>query len=164
LALTNGTETTISTRLLSRIIVGLIAVWSALAGLVLVGFEGAASGALGVGILDRAGQRLIGVHLLVLVPVYLLIALRPDRYRGLLWLPLAAQLAASLTISYNILAGDTDVEDGLLAVAVGAIFVCLLGFVWVTEQRAAARQRMEADLGADEQEQPGRGPNGYQAT
>ena len=36
---------------------------------------------------DLAGQRLVGAHLLLLVPVYVLLLWRFDSYRGLLWLP-----------------------------------------------------------------------------
>ena len=74
----------ISTRLLSRLIILLIAIWSFAAGLVLLGFANDGGGALGAGIADRAGQRLVGMHLLMLVPVYLLMVWRPD---GLLSLP-----------------------------------------------------------------------------
>ncbi len=156
-------DASISTRLLSRILVGLIALWSLLVGVVLVGFEDAASGAIGVGVVDRAAERLIGVYLIVLVPVYTLVALRPDRYEGLLWLPIATQLAAALTIGYNILAGDTEVEDGLLALAVSAIFACLLAFVWITEQRSLARMRIETEDPAHDIPE-GEGSTGYQPT
>jgi hypothetical protein len=137
-------EAAISTRLLMRILICLIATWSFLAGIVLVAFHGAGSGALGAGVTDRAGQRLVGAHLLLLVPVYLLIAWRPERYKSLLWLPFAGQLVLALSVGYGILAGETDFGDGILALAVGTIFVVLLGFVWVSEQRTVARLQFEA--------------------
>ena len=138
-------EAMISTRLLTRIIIGLIAVWSLLVGIVLVGFQGAASGALGAGVVDPAGQRVIGAHLLVLAPAYVLMALQPQRYEAIFWLPFAAQLAVVLAVGYSILAGDTDFGDGILAVAIGGIFIVLLGFFWITEQRTAARLKMEEE-------------------
>lgn len=137
-------DATISTRQLTRIIVVLIAAWSLLAGIVLVFFPGATSGALGAGVTDEAGQRLVGAHLLVLSPVYALVAWRFHRYRQLLWLPFAAQAAVFFSVGYGILSGETDFGDGILAVAVSGIFVALLGFVWVHEQRALARARLEA--------------------
>jgi hypothetical protein len=137
-------EATISTRLMTRLIVFLIAAWSALEGVVLVGFHGASSGSLGAGITDEAGQRLVGAHLLVLTPAYLLIAWRPDRYSSLIWLPFAAQLSVALVVGYSIVSGETDFGDGILAMAVGAIFVGLLGFVWISEQRSVARAKMES--------------------
>ena len=137
-------DATISTRILTRILVFLVAVWSFLAGIVLVAFHGASAGALGAGVTDDAGQRLVGAHLLVLVPAYLVIAWRPERHQSLLWLPFAGQLALALTVGYSILAGETRFGDGILAFAVGAIFVVLLGFVWMSEQRAVARAKFEA--------------------
>src|SRR3954449_5239237 len=128
----------ISTRLLTRLIVLLIAIWSFAAGLVLLGFASAGGGALGAGIADPAGQRLVGAHLLLLTPVYALMVWRPERYQLLLWLPLAAQTALSLTVAYNIIAGDTSFKDGILSSAISAIFAGCLTFVWITEQRSMA--------------------------
>ncbi len=133
----------ISTQLLTRVIILLIAVWSLLEGVVLVGFHGASSGALGAGVTDQAGQRLAGAQLLVLVPAYLLIAWRLPRYQAFVWLPFAAQLAVSLTVGYGIVEGDTDFGDGILACSVSAIFAVLLGFVWISEQRILARDKFE---------------------
>ena len=141
---TSASDATISTRLLTRVIILLVAVWSMVAGVVLVGFHGASSGSLGAGVSDDAGQRLVGAHLLVLVPAYLLLAWRPGRYSSFLWLPFGAQLAVALTVGYSILNGETDFGDGILAFAVSAIFVALLAFVWVSEQRTVANAKYEA--------------------
>jgi hypothetical protein len=142
---TSPPEATISTLILTRIIVLLIAVWSLVAGTVLVGFHGATSGALGAGVTDEAGQRLLGAHLLILVPAYLLIAWRPERHKSFLWLPLAAQLATVSAVGYSILTGETDFGDGILAAAVSGIFVVLLGFVWISEQRSVSRAKYETE-------------------
>ncbi|HLF76817.1 MAG TPA: hypothetical protein VJB57_04945 [Dehalococcoidia bacterium] len=141
----NSPTAAISTRLLSRVIIVLIAVWSLLEGTVLVGFHGVGSGALGAGVNDPAGQRLLGVHLLVLAPAYLLVAWRPERYQAFIWLPFAAQLAFAMAVAYAIVSSDTDFGDGILVVAVSAIFAGLLAFVWITEQRSVARAKMEAE-------------------
>ena len=138
-------ETSISTRLLSRIITGLVGLWSLLAGVALVFFQGTGSSALGAGVTDIAGQRLLGAHLVVLAPVYALLAWRAERYQGLLWLPFASQLAVFFAVGYNILIGDTEFGDGVIAVTVSAIFIGLMGFVWITEQRTLARIRLEQE-------------------
>jgi hypothetical protein len=138
-------EALVSTHLLLRITILLIAGWTAVAGLVLLAFQGASSGALGAGVTDENGKRLAGVHMLLLVPVYLLIAWRYHRYAGLLWLPFAGQLAVVLVVGYAMVIGDTSFSNGILPVAVGLIFVSLFGFLWITQQRTIARLKMEAD-------------------
>ncbi len=138
-------ETTISTTVLTRILIGLIAIWSLVAGLVLVFFPGSGSGALGAGVEDVAGHRLLGAHLIVLAPVYVLIAWHHNEYRGLFWLPFASQLVVFFAVGYSILNGDTDFGDGMVAVTVSGIFIGLLGFVWISEQRTLARARLEED-------------------
>ncbi|HLF70705.1 MAG TPA: hypothetical protein VI759_00930 [Dehalococcoidia bacterium] len=138
-------EPMVSTRTLTRLIIILIALWSLLEGIVLVGFHGASSGALGAGVTDEAGQRLVGAHLLVLAPAYLLIALRSQLYKTLIWLPFAGQLALALTVGYSILTGETDFGDGILSVAVGAIFAGLLAYVWVSQQRSVAQAKLDED-------------------
>jgi hypothetical protein len=137
-------EATIGTRLLSRVVILLIAVWSLICGAVLLAFHGAAAGALGAGVTDEAGQRLVGAHLLVLVPAYLLLAWRPDRYGAFLWLPFASQIAVAGSVGYSILSGETDFGDGIIAAAVSAIFAAVLGFIWISERRAGAQARLTA--------------------
>jgi hypothetical protein len=136
-------DTTISTTVLTRLLILLIAAWSLIAGLVLVFFQGTGSGALGAGVEDIAGQRLLGSHLIVLAPVYALIAWRSKQYQGLFWLPFASQLAVFFAVGYSILIGDTEFGDGMVAVTVSAIFIGLLGFVWIQEQRTLARIRLD---------------------
>jgi len=136
-------DASISTHLLLRIIVGLIGVWSAAEGVVLVGFQSAGSGALGAGVTDPAGQRLVGAHMLVLAPAYFLIAWRFRRYLALLWLPFAAQAAVAIMVAYAIVSGDTELGDGILACSISAILAGLLGYIWITEQRSLAREHEE---------------------
>jgi hypothetical protein len=133
----------ISSTLLIRGIVFLIAVWSLLAGLALTAFHGSSASALGAGVADEAGQRLTGAHMLVLVPVYLLIVWRPDRYGSLLWLPFFAQAAVFFAVGYSILGGDTEVGDGLLAVCVSGMLAGTLAFVWISQQRSSAQEQYE---------------------
>jgi len=137
-------QATVSIPVLTRVVILLVAVWDAFAGLVLVAFHGASAGALGAGVEDEAGQRLLGVHLLVLVPAYLLLAWKPERNRGFQWLPYAGQGGATVVIGYNLLSGDTSFGDGVLAFAVGLIFVILLSFLWITERRTLAQMQLDA--------------------
>jgi hypothetical protein len=138
-------DTQISTRMLTRIIVALIAAWSLVYGAVLAFFNDASTGALGAGVEDAAGQRLVGAHMLLLVPVYLLIAWRPERYPMLHWLPFGGQLAVFFAVGYSMLSGTIGVSDGILPVAVSSIFLGLLTFIWITEQRAVAKAKLEAE-------------------
>ena len=138
-------DTQISTRMLTRIIVALIAAWSLVYGVVLAFFHSASTGALGAGVEDVAAQRLVGAHMLLLVPVYLLIAWRPDHYPMLHWLPFGGQLAVFFAVGYSMLAGTIGVSDGILPVAVSSIFLGLLAFIWITEQRAVAKAKLEAE-------------------
>jgi hypothetical protein len=144
-AASNPEETAISTVVLTRVLIALIAVWSLIAGLVLVFFQGTGSGSLGAGVEDVAGQRLLGAHLMVLAPLYGLIAWHNTQYKGLFWLPFASQLVVFFAVGYSILIGDTELGDGLVPVAVSAMFIGLLGFVWISEQRALARRRLDEE-------------------
>jgi hypothetical protein len=81
----------------------------------------------------------------VLAPVYGVLALRSEHYQGLLWLPFASQLAVFFAVGYSILNGDIEFGDGVIAIAVSAIFIGLMGFVWLTEQRTLARIRLEEE-------------------
>jgi hypothetical protein len=137
--------TQISSHLLLRIIILLIAVWTGVAGAVLLAVHGVSSGALGAGVTDQSGQRLVGIHMLLLVPVYLVIVVRYDRFNSLIWLPFAAQLAVALVVGYGMFAGETSFSNGILAFAVCLIFAALFAFVWITQQRDAARARLESE-------------------
>jgi hypothetical protein len=138
-------DTQISTRILTRVIVTLIAAWSLVYGAVLAFFHDASTGALGAGVEDIAGQRLVGAHMILLVPVYLMIAWHPDRYPMLHWLPFGGQLAVFFAVGYSMLAGTIGFSDGILPVAVSSIFLGLLAFIWITEQRAVAKAKLEAE-------------------
>jgi hypothetical protein len=146
-------EATIGARLLIRLLLVQTAVWSLVAGIVLVGFQGAGADALGAGVADEPGQRLAGAHLLVLAPAYVLMAWHTDRYNGLLWLPIAAQFAVVLAVGYSIVNGATDFEDGVIAAVVSGMLGLLLAFAWVTEQRGSTI--LPSDETDDEKERNG---------
>ena len=137
-----------------RLTIGLIAGWSLAIGLVLVVFRNASSGVLGAGLNDAAGQRLVGLHLLLLVPVYALLLMRFDHYRSLLWLPFAGQAIVMLSVGYSIVAGDSSFVDGALAVLVSGVLAGFYGFVWITEQRTNARVQHDMRESASSGEPP----------
>ena len=140
----------VSTEVLTRIVVLLVAAWTFICGVVLLGFHGASRGALGAGLSDEAAQRLLGAQLLILVPVYLLIAVRLNTYRSLFWLPCASQAAVVLVVGYNMLKGDSSFGDSILTFAVSLIFVALLAFVWISERRITAQMQMEQQDASDD--------------
>ncbi len=90
--------------------------------------------------------------MLVLAPLYLLIAWKPARYGSLIWLPFFAQAAVVIAVGYSILNGDTDFGDGILAVAISGMLAVSLGFVWITQQRSVASARYEEQDHDDEDE------------
>lgn len=116
-----------------RALLVLLAIWSAFSGLTLVFFQDASAATIGGGLEGGEGgaaQRLLGVHLLVLAPLYGLIAWDPKRYRLLLWVPYLAQGGVVLATGFDILTGDRDFSDGALPLIVAAIFLALLIYVW----------------------------------
>jgi hypothetical protein len=80
--------------------------------------------------------------------MYLLLAWRPERYRACS--AAVAQAGVVLVVGYNMLVGETEVGDGLLAFAVSLIFSAVLAFLWITEQRTVARLKAEAEIGGEE--------------
>ena len=74
----------------------------------------------------------------------MLIAWKPERYGALVWVPFFAQAAVFFSVGYSMLAGDTGVTDGILALAISGVLAGLLGFVWITEQRTSVIQQYEA--------------------
>lgn len=151
-----------SSRVLIRLVVVIITAWSIAAGLSLALFSGTGGGFLGEGVSDETGKRLAGVHMLVLAPLYLLIAWKPRQYGSLLWIPFLAQALTSVAVAYSIATGDTDVIDGLPLAAISGLLAVFLAFVWTTEQRAQAAAEFEAkqeaersrELSADELTEP----------
>jgi hypothetical protein len=111
-----------------RLLLVLLAVWSFFAGFSLL-TQGV--GALSLGNGGAPAERIVGAQMLVLVPVYGLIAWRRDEYRLLLWIPYAAQLAVILPLLWDlVVTGDVDFQDGALMLIVSLIFEVLLVYFW----------------------------------
>ena len=106
-----------------RLLVILVAIWSFLEGFAL--FTGGIEALSLDG--DRTAERIIGAQMIVLAPVFGLLAWRRDQFRLLLWLPYAAQLAIIVPIALSILSGD---GDGVLLFVVSLFFFVLLFYFW----------------------------------
>ncbi len=111
----------------------LLTIWTAFSGLVLLFFPDSAEATIGGG-QGEAAQRLLGVHVLVLAPIYGLLAWNRERYQVFLWIPFVVQTAVVVVTVLNIVTGDLDFLDGLLPLTVSATFLTLLVFVWRTGQ------------------------------
>lgn len=113
---------------LFRLLLLLLAAWTFFAGFALLtqGF-GAISFISGGG----AAERIVGAHLLLLAPLYGLLAWRRDQYRLLMWIPYAAQLAIILPTAYELLSNsDGDFGESALLLVVSIIFLALLVYLW----------------------------------
>ena len=130
--LTRPASGVISAESAQRLVLVLLALWTLLSGLALTFFQDASDATIGGGLKGGQGaaaQRLLGVHLLVLAPVYGLIAWEPKRFRLLLWVPYAAQGGVVLATLYDIITGDRKFIDGALPLIVAATFFVLLMYV-----------------------------------
>ncbi|MEX0785585.1 MAG: hypothetical protein WD939_03015 [Dehalococcoidia bacterium] len=118
---------------LLRLLLALLAFWTAFSGLALVFFQSGSAATIGGGLeggQGEAAQRLLGVHLLVLAPLYALLAWEPVRFRLLMWVPYVAQGGVVAVTAFDIITGDRDFTDGALPLIVAATFLVLLLYVW----------------------------------
>ncbi len=116
-----------------RLVIGLLAMWTLLSGLALTFFQDASAATIGGGLeggQGEAAQRLLGVHLLVLAPIYVLLAWDPRRFRLLLWVPYAAQGGVVAATAFDLLTTSRKLQDGALPLIVATIFLVLLIYVW----------------------------------
>ncbi len=137
-----------------RLLLVLLAIWTLFSGLALTFFQEATAATIGGGLEggeSSAAQRLLGVHLLVLAPLYGLLAWEPRRYRLLLWVPYAAQGGVVAAAAYDIIAGDRDFQDGALPLVVAAIFLVLLVYVWTAGRVPEA---LEEEAGPSDESLP----------
>lgn len=129
-----------------RVVLVLLAMWTLLSGLALVFFRDASDATIGGGLhggQGAAAQRLLGVHLLVLAPLYGLLAWEPRRFRLLLWVPYAAQAGVVLSTLYDIGSGDRSFADAALPLIVAIVFLALLLYVTF-----AGREEAQVELAA----------------
>lgn len=121
-----------------RLLLVLLALWTIFSGLALTFFQDASGATIGGGLgggEGEAAQRLLGVHLLVLAPIYGLLAWEPQRFRLLLWVPYVAQGGVVAATLFDIVTRDRDFQDGALPLIVATVFFVLLVYVTFAGRR-----------------------------
>jgi hypothetical protein len=134
-------EATINAQSALRLLLVLLAIWTFFSGLALTFFQDAAAATIGGGLGGSEGsaaQRLLGVQLMVLGPVYGMLAWEPERFRPLLWAPYAAQGGMVAVTLFDIATGDRDLSDGVLPLIVATFFFVMLVYVTFASQRQEA--------------------------
>ena len=130
-----------------RLLVGLLALWTLLSGLALTFFQDASAATIGGGLKGgegEAAQRLLGVHLLVLAPIYGMLAWEPQRFRLLLWVPYAAQIGVVVAMAFDLVTGARGFTDAALPLIVALIFLVLLLYVTFGAREPEAAQLQPA--------------------
>jgi len=112
-----------------RLVLILLAFWTAIWGFSLL--LAANAGSLSAGIEEHAAQRLLGVHILILAPLYALLGWNPTKYRVFLWVPYASQAAIAVVTLF-------DLKDAVLPCVVAVIFLALLLFLWQAGRKPTA--------------------------
>ena len=157
-----------------RLLMVLLALWTFFAGFSLL--------TQGVGALSFGGgaapERVVGAYMLVIAPIYGLLAWRRDQYRNLLWVPYAAQLAIVVPTFYDLtISRDGSWGDSALIFIVSLIFLALLVYLWWSshpldhflgggdedddedwDDDEADVEGIDEDLDADDEEGDGAGP------
>ena len=110
-----------------RLLLILMAIWSFFEGFALFFGRGGALTLGGSGEQKRVAEQIIGAHMLLLVPVYGLLAWRREQYRALMWIPYAAQLAMILPLGISLLRFQ---NVGVLLLVVSLVFFSLLVYFW----------------------------------
>jgi hypothetical protein len=116
-----------------RLILLLLAFWTAVWGFSLL--FAANAGSLSAGIEEHAAQRLLGVHVLILAPVYALLGWNPTKYRVFLWVPYASQAGIAVVTLFNF-------KDAVIPFVVAVIFLALLLFLWQAGRKPASAIRV----------------------
>jgi hypothetical protein len=112
-----------------RLVLILLAFWTAIWGVSLL--LGANAASLSAGIQEHAAQRLLGVHVLILAPLYALLGWNPTKYRVFLWVPYATQAAIAVVTLFSL-------KDAVLPFVVAVIFLALLLFLWQAGRKPLA--------------------------
>ena len=144
-------QTSINAQSALRLVLLLLTMWTLLSGLALTFFQGASAATIGGGLegdQGEAAQRLLGVHLLVLAPVFALIAWQPERYRLIAWIPYATQGGVVLVTLFDIVTGTRNIPAALLPLFVAATFLVLLVYVWREARIAEAPEAKSTAIDA----------------
>ena len=140
---TGAPERMISASAATRVVLLLLALWTAYSGLALTFLQGDASIALGGGIQGDAARRLLGIHILALAPVYALLGWNPRKYGILLWLPYVTQFGIVAVTLFD-LTKHLKFEDAGASLVVSVIFLVLLFYLWYAGRRPLAERRLPA--------------------
>ncbi len=130
-----------------RLLLGLLAAWSFFAGFaLLIGADALSFGD------DALAGRVIGAHMIVLSPVYGLLAWRRSEYRLFIWIPYSAQAAIVLPALWEIVINQR--LEGELLLIVSTIFLVLLVYLWWSSHPLGffqpAPEELEDEDGTDE--------------
>lgn len=135
-----------------RVLLVLLAIWTFIEGFAL--FTGSLE-ALTLGGQDRPAERIIGAHMILIAPVYVLLAWRRERYSLLIWMPYAAQLAIILPLLWSLVRDEGGRFDGLLLLVVSTIFLVLLVYLRVSAHPAdffrTGEEEEEEELDEDDE-------------
>jgi hypothetical protein len=126
-----------------RLLLGLLAAWSFFAGFALL------IGALPLGD-DQLGERVVGAHMIVLSPVYGLLAWRRSAYRLFIWVPYAAQAAIVLPGLWEFVVNQNG--DGGVLLIVSIIFLVLLIYLWTSSHPLGFFQPADVEDDEDDDE------------
>jgi hypothetical protein len=128
-----------------RLLIILLAIWSFVEGFALFTGRVDALTLGGNSYSEGVAEQVIGAHMIVLVPLYVLLAWQRDRYRTLLWVPYASQLAIILPLALSALRGHSG---GIALLIVSVIFFSLLVYLWWQSHPLDFFQKQHPD-GAD---------------
>ncbi len=120
-----------------RVVVALLGVWTLYSGLTLTIWQGIDVATVAGDLENGPAARLVGVHLLVLWPVFWLIAWDIGRFRWLLWMPYAHQAGVFVVTALDVVRGRRDFTDAALPLVVTAFFLVLLGYIALMRRQAA---------------------------
>lgn len=120
-----------------RVVVALLGVWTLYSGLTLTIWQGIDVATVAGDLENGPAARLVGVHLLVLWPVFWLIAWDLERFRWLLWMPYAHQAGVFVVTALDVVRGRRDFTDAALPLVVTAFFLVLLGYIALMRRQAA---------------------------
>jgi hypothetical protein len=122
-----------------RLVLLLLAFWTAIWGFSLL--FSAEAGSLSAGIKEDSAQRLLGIHILILAPLYALLGWNPTKYRVFLWVPYLSQAGIIVVTLF-------DLKDAVLPFVVAVIFLTLLLFLWQAGRKPVAALKAGGTGGA----------------
>jgi hypothetical protein len=133
-------ESTISMRHVFQILLAVLAVWTAIAGILIAVVGGTVARVL-TGVEDNpAANHIIGAHFLLIAPVYVLLIKNMDRYRSLIWFPFAAQAAVLVPALFDVFGGNRDLADAIVQILVSASFLAVIVGVLVYRERPGSTE------------------------